>query len=86
MRFAKANRDLNMAEYHLDHSKIPFLHIVQNSMKENNLTYEDLQVVYIKDRPQLKDKLLAKSFYSFHKKVAEYKIIPATENMKKGNK
>lgn len=71
---------------HLDHYPVQFDELVADWLKSNKLKIKDVLLEPSKDNDvmnYLVDKSLEKSFYDYHLKVAEYRVVLSQVNMQR---
>lgn len=74
---------LNFSATHVDHYKLPFIHIVENFLQLKRRTIESISL----GRDGLiGDQKLAVEFYRYHMEVCDLQLVDKTANMKKGKK
>lgn len=77
---------ITMKTSHLDHYPKQFDEIVADWLKENKLKIKDIELEESKDNDvtnYLTDKSLAESFYNYHLRVAQYRVVLAQVNLQR---
>ena len=71
----ETNLKMKRNDSHLDHYPKQFNEIVADWFAVNNLTFDSLEILSGDECWTLKDRKLSKSFFAYHEKVAEYRVV-----------